>query len=342
MTVTDPCLGWARNPLNPSGGWGAATAGAGVGLLQTASPRLPPPLVNSHRAPHLAALIPGQVPEPQFLHLCNGTAARTLNTRTLPRPRNPAAGGAAGHLPGHPPTHTRRPGRWGQTGLGPASPLQWVSVFTTLHPPRPDGPWGLLPLSPRPVCSLLPQAPPAHIARSPQLPGSPRGPTAPSPGHSGCTLVSPRPPPPPPTVSQEAPAQPQPPRLGSSACALTAPASPSRPNPSARPSTAPQNQPHRPCRPSQLPEGPALLARSLGTLTLTAASAGPALTPHDPARTPPPPGSPPAPPQLHTAAQRPVPLTVPGNRVCSSSSLPAARVASCMGLLRTPGVSRMA
>lgn len=207
---------------------------------------------------------------------------------------------------------------------------------------RPDGPWGLLPLSPRPVCSLLPQAPPAHIARSPQLPGSPRGPTAPSPGHSGCTLVSPRPPPPPPTVSQEAPAQPQPPRLGSSACALTAPASPSRPNPSARPSTAPQNQPHRPCRPSQLPEGPALLARSLGTLTLTAASAGSALTPHDPARTPPPPGSPPAPPQLHTAAQRPVPLTVPGNRVCSSSSLPAARVASCMGLLRTPGVSRMA
>lgn len=264
--------------------------------------------MNSHRAP-----IPGQVPEPQFLHLC-----RDPQHSDPPPPQTSCSRRGSRTPAWAPPTHTRRPGGWGQTGLGPASLCLTPAGGLRLHHLTPLSRRALGPpaLVTRPVCSLLPQAHPCtHSPKS----------TAPSPGHSGCA------PPPPPTV---APAQPQPPGWEVPPVPLLPQPPPSRPNPSARPSTARQDHPHRPCRPSQLPEGPALLSRPLGTLTLTAASAEPELTPHDPARTPPPPGSPPAPPQLHTAAQRPVPSTVPGNRVCSSSSLPAARVApawACSG-----------
>lgn len=41
------------------------------------------------------------------------------------------------------------------------------SPSSPLYTPHPDGPWGLLPLSPRPVCSLLPQAHPCtHSPKS--------------------------------------------------------------------------------------------------------------------------------------------------------------------------------
>lgn len=221
---------------------------------------------------------------------------------------------------GTPHTH-QEAGRVGADGAGPCLTLPHPRRGSPSSPPYTPVQTGPA-LVTRPVCSLLPQAHPCtHSPKSTALvtQAAPRLPLPlwPRPSHSLPGWEVP-----------PVPLLPQPP--------------PSRPNPSARPSTARQDHPHRPCRPSQLPEGPALLARPLGTLTLTAASAEPELTPHDPARTPPPPGSPPAPPQLHTAAQRPVPSTVPGNRVCSSSSLPAARVAPGMGLLWTPGVGRRA